>query len=250
MNLKQDTSDSIEVLRSCLFNELNEKGYALIENIEKHKAYAIMKSMGTIFQQESGKEHPVQYEEGYDDFRYSKSLNEIGPHTEYPYLETPPTFQVLFCVKPSDCNLGYTYTCNTKNLIETFSKEELELVTSRAINFKANKDLEDLKMKTNLFPIVSKNNKDAYIFRFSHNLMYYGDINANIHSEKRGSYLSELENPYFAEIVQKILDYLNTNKQVWKIPKNGLLIWNNHYVVHWRSSYCDKTRKLIRYLIE
>lgn len=249
MQKKQNRYTHSEAISNTILKELETLGYCLIENVSQDEVYTIISSLGKPVKQESGEAHLVTYHKGYDDFRFSRSMNEIGPHSEYPYYKTPPRTQILFCVKPSDCEGGQTYTCHIQNLLKELSNEELEILRSVKINFSANKDLVDFQSKNKVFPILSEISNNSYIFRFSHNLFYYGDINAKMNSEKKGDFLVGIKNPKFQQIIEKLLDYFDANKQTWNIPKNGLLVWNNHHIVHWRAGYKDKSRKLVRFLI-
>lgn len=235
--------------KDFILRELAAKGHCLIENIDLEKVRPLLKELGELFIQEAGQEHLVEYNAGYEEFRYSKSMNEIGPHSEYPYYNIPPKIQVLYAIKPSDCEGGQTYTCHTERFIKNLSHGELEMLSSIQIDFKANTDLQNAPIRHKAFPVLTQSTNGSYIFRFSHNLFYYGDVNANIHSEKKGDFLKSIKNQDFQLFVKKFLDYFEKNKQVWSIPKKGLLLWNNHKVVHARASYNDSTRKLLRFLL-
>lgn len=239
----------ITEIKENILEGLKKDGSYLIENIDQYTVYRILKGLGKLFKQELGEEHLVEYKDGFDNFRYSKSMNEIGPHSEYPYHEIPPKIQVLYCIKPSDCQGGQTYTCNTKKFLKTLSEEELRIITSAKIDFRANTDLKDFRALGKAFPILTENPDGSYVFRFSHNLFYYGDVNANMYSEKKGHFLAKLKNRDLQGVIEKFLEYFDSNRKTWKIPKNGLLLWNNHNLVHSRASYTDRSRKLARYLI-
>ena len=236
----------IRLAEQYVLTELNEHGYVLLEDFPEDEILKLLGSIGTIFMQESGARHAVKYEDGFDDYRYSKSLNEIGPHTEFPFYECPPRIQVLYCMQQANCGGGQTYLCPVNSFIKSLSDDQLELLTNTLINFSANKDLAGLTTRSASFPLLRKN-AGSFIFRFSHNLLYYGDINAKVKNEAKvtGTIGNDI-----GEIVDKLLVYLEENRVEKNIPQNGLLLWHNHSVLHWRNSFTDKRRHLIRYLLD
>jgi hypothetical protein len=233
-------------MEQYVLRELTEKGYALLKDFPENEIYPLLQSIGKIFIQESGMQHAVKYEDGFDDYRYSKSLNEIGPHTEFPFYDTPPRIQILHCLQQANCGGGQTYLCSIKGFIDGLTDDQLEILSSAFIDFSANKDIAALKARSAKYPIFQRTT-DSFIFRFSHNLLYYGDINAKISNEGQ---LSDTISRDIREIVKACLTYVENNRVECDLQKNNLLLWNNHSVLHWRNSYRDKGRHLVRYLLD
>ena len=96
-------------------------------------------------------------------------------------------------------------------------------------------------------PIVERMGNGREVRRFSYNLLTTGQydpaINASIDRAELplgsfGVYLARQAEAFFREHKVSVL-----------IPKDSILVWDNHRMLHARSSYQDTRRHLIRYWI-
>jgi Probable taurine catabolism dioxygenase len=238
----EKTAQSIGKIR----NTLGQQGYILENGLLEDEAVGIVESLGDlIVQNKKGVGHSVKYKEAYNGFFYSQSKNKIGPHTEFPYMPVPPTFQALYCKTQTTCSGGQTYLCNVQEFLNSLSEEETQALASEKICFEANKDIKEIELTQATYPIY-QTFADSFIFRFSHNLFYFGDINAKVAASKMYPFKDESIVP----IIHKFLAFTEENKIEVLIPEGSLLIWKNHHLVHWRASYSDSRRELVRYLVK
>jgi len=227
--------------------QLLYSGYTLIHNIDEDEAVNYASRLGEFILQKGEIKHIVKWTSGFDEFAYSKSLNYIGPHTEYPYLEKPPKYQALYCRRRADIG-GETYLSDTNSFFQGLSTSDIQLLKTTIVNFMSNEALNGIDKGENFQPIFEELGEES-IIRFSHNLFSYGDINGKIEI-KEGKRISFFENKRTNMLMNNLLDYSNSNHMSIQIPENSMLIWNNHRILHWRNKYKDRKRELVRFLIK
>lgn len=233
------------------FNSIDSKllynGYVLIQNIPEVAAVNYTRRLGDFILQKGSIKHTVKWTEGFDGYAYSKSMNFIGPHTEFPYLKIPPTYQALYCRRQADSG-GETYLSNANYFLESLDKADKELLKKTTVNFLSINDSDNIDSNGNIHPIYEEIKEDI-IFRFSHNLFMYGDINAKLKDVEENK-ITFFENEKINTLMTKLLNFTRSNHTCFQIPTNSILIWNNHRILHWRNQYSDKHRELVRLLIQ
>lgn len=238
---KEATSESLRYDFSDILGELTNKGYALVErNGGQGHAIKILQKLGTLIPQYHGAlEHEVMYRPGFDDKAYSQSNNTILAHTEAPGWSPSPRFLALYCHKQAQCGGGHTDIFDLQELLPLLNKDEQSLLESIPLHFPGPGGGATRK--------ILETDRLGSVLRFSFNLLTSGEYDPpldNIVSHqslplgKKGFDLAHKINNIFIKNCSSIL-----------IPDDALLIWDNQRLLHARSKYEDKNRRLVRYWI-
>jgi len=230
---------------------LESVGYVHIADFPKEEVFEYLSSIGKISAQPDGKLcYHVQFEPGYDNFYFTKSANSIGPHTEEPYRDKPPRYLALYCVEPAQCGGGKMRLFSPfPDIMTELTPTEIELLNTVKIPFSSNKysTTRNLFKQTHAeYPLLQINKVGKKILRYSHNLLFHGDINAKVTGNDK--VLSGLNGT-----VQRIIQNINTcyfqQGMEFLLPKSSLLIWDNHRFLHGRTEFSDIKRHLIRFYL-
>lgn len=222
-------------------NELQEKGYVLIEeNGGQRHAIAVLQQLGRLIPQYNGAlEHEVRYCPGFDNKAYSQSNNTILAHTEAPGWEPSPQYLALYCHHQAECGGGHTDILDINHLLPLLDREERVLLESASLHFPG--------PEKGIISTMLEHIEAHSILRFSFNLLTSGEYDPPLtnHVEpeklplgKKGLVLAHKINKIFIKHCSSIL-----------IPDDGLFIWDNQRLLHARSKYEDKNRHLTRYWI-
>lgn len=173
----------------------------------------------------------------------AKSQNELLPHTESSDYVTPPKYLALWCEQPSNCGGGATTLASVEGFLRQLTEEEQKKLMETICFFGARSGIHQNRTKGVFAPILLFN-RNKPNFRFSYNLLKYGDYSPN------NDQLDQLEkfipNPFIAEIADKFLNYYQENNMGIVMKKYSLLLWNNQTMVHSRTAYKDPNRELHR----
>ncbi len=233
------------------YSELQSTGHVLIHNVQAEECPRILSSIGNIVSRPNGESsYNVKAETGYADYYFTKSTNGIGCHTEEPYLATPPRYLALYCIEPAQCGGGQTKLyCPMNDYIRHLSMDDMALLKNIQVQFKANQNAVTnsiFDMFQANYPLLQEDDNGKKILRYSHNLFFYGDINANIKGDDR---VIRGLHPQVQKIIKEINSHYQENSLNITIPKSSLLIWDNHRLLHGRSPFMDTRRHLERYCL-
>lgn len=240
-NVREATIEARNYDLAAMKDELANNGYVLVEhNGGQHNAIEILQQLGKLIPQYHGAlEHEVTYRPGFDDKAYSQSNNTILAHTEAPGWSPSPRFLALYCHRQAQCGGGHTDILDLRELLPLLNKDEKVLLESTPLHFPGpgggvTRNIVELE-------------KSGSVLRFSFNLLTSGEYDPpldNIVSHhllpmgKMGFDLAHKINNIFIENCSSVL-----------IPDDALLIWDNQRLLHARSKYEDKNRRLVRYWI-
>lgn len=224
-----------------IFGTLHEKGYVVVEgNSGQRHAIWLLQKLGSLVPQYSGAlEHEVTYRAGFDNKAYSQSNNTILAHTEAPGWLPSPRYLALYCHRQARCGGGHTDLLDCQKLVELLNEESLAILRGSPLFFPGPEG------GVNATLLGKQGNRE--VLRFSFNLLTTGEydptLSAQISMEnlplgKAGHDLAHLVNSLFQDKSKSIL-----------VPDDGLLIWDNHRMLHARSNYEDKNRHLVRYWV-
>lgn len=197
---------------------------------------------------DGGIAHQVKMEPGYDNVRFSKSRNEIGPHTEAPLFAKPPRYLALFCHRQARCGSGHTALADGFAFLNSLGHAERALIRSHLVDFATYNDTTGYPQGGAQFPLETRYLDGKRILRFSHNLFYYGDLHASNQRPSEGARTNAQRD--FLDLVERCTAFFVQHKVEILIPDNAMLIWDNHRMLHARSEYADTNRHLTRYWLE
>jgi hypothetical protein len=227
---------------------LRRDGYWVVPQISDDDLEPMLAELGPLLPQYDGKlAYEVTYQPGFESFRYSKSNNGIGPHTEVPVYSTPPKYLALYCRRQATCGGGYTCLADSRIFIDQLTPAMHAVARTQLIDFAATPNPRDQEEQlSGRFPLISPAGDGATIFRFSHNYFYFGDANARADQHPA---LRPSESDTFNNIVENCVAFFDNHKIAIRLEENDLLIWNNHRMLHARDHYADKRRHLTRYWV-
>ncbi|ACY18621.1 TauD/TfdA family dioxygenase [Haliangium ochraceum] len=226
---------------------LAAKGWTLLENFrgQDHVLDALVRFGELLPQFDGNIEHQVKAVPGYDAMRFSKSRNEIGPHTEGPIYPAPPKYLALYCHRQARCGSGHTALADGLDFLHSLTAEERAFCQNYTVSFSTYNDATGYEATDVKFPLETRRDNGQFILRFSHNLFYFGDLHAA--NESPSEQAASREQKEFSDIVARCTDFFEQQKLRILIPDGALLIWDNHRMLHARSEYADTDRHLTRY---
>ncbi|QIS17167.1 TauD/TfdA family dioxygenase [Nocardia terpenica] len=228
---------------NALRTELADTGHALVTELQDEgEAVQLLESLGSIIPQYDGKvRHDVTYQPGYDHQSYSRSTNTIRAHTEAPgWAPEPPRYLALFCHRQDRFGGGHTDLLDGEVLREQLSATELSLMASTPIAFPGRDE------SSTEAPMFQTQADGRLLLRFSFNLLTSGSYEAILTGPAPD--LAELPvGAHGAALAQQVGELFDKFRTRILIPENGLLIWDNHRLLHARSEYSDRARHLTRF---
>ena len=233
----------------ALHEELTENGYALIDGISDDLAAAeALQHFGTLVPQYDGElRYQVKAVPGYEDRRYSKSVNTILVHTEAPGWNPPPRYLALHCRTQATCGSGHTELADATRFLDRLDEDDRAAVRSQEVDWLGS-NTSGVGGEGVRRPIVERGADGREIIRFSYNLLTAGHydppVDAQVNAEdlplgKAGIRLAE-----------EAADFFRNEKVSVLIPEDSILIWDNQRMLHARSEYRDARRHLTRYWLD
>ncbi len=226
--------------------DLATNGYVHLKHVNLQQYQELARSLGSLRLQQDGKEiYDVKARPGYENRRYSGSCNEIGPHTEFPYFPTPPSYLGLFCVEPAHCNGGRTFLGDSITILDKMMDCERTRLQEISINFSSTVFSNGEDDPNGTHAVLSVSGQKP-IVRFSHNFFAFGDTDARADAE-----FSPPASPFskYPELV-KINELFDQCRVAIKLERGECLIWDNHRMLHAREAYSDQNRWLKRVVIQ
>ncbi|MFE4856725.1 TauD/TfdA family dioxygenase [Streptomyces sp. NPDC056670] len=229
--------------------ELLDQGYTLLEGFTTdEEAAEALRDLGTLIPQYDGQlRYQVKAAPGFEDRRYSKSTNTILVHTEAPGWNPPPRYLALHCRVQAKCGSGQTELADAYAFAASLSQAEREVVHGESIDWVGH-NTGGTGTTGVRRPVVERTVEGRDIVRFSYNLLTAGHydppVDAQVPSEELP--LGALG----AELAVRAETFFRENKVSVLIPENSILVWDNHRMLHARSSYSDARRHLTRYWLQ
>jgi hypothetical protein len=227
-------------------SSLAEQGYWLIDGVETDDdAERALRSFGTLVRQYDGAiRNQVKAVSGYENYRYSKSVNTILVHSEAPGWNPPPRYLALHCRTQATCGGGHTDLVEAWSFIASLPDSLREQMRCRIVHWPGHNTAGVAGAGVRA-PMIQSTGSGREIVRFSYNLLTRGHYDPPIDGEsdpdtlplgRDGVTLAERAAEFFAERRTQIL-----------IPEGSILIWDNQRMFHARSAYQDRRRHLTRY---
>jgi 4-aminobenzoate N-oxygenase len=227
-------------------HELGSAGWTTIAGVAGlAEVPGVLAAFGETMPQYDGQlVHEVKARPEYEGLRFSKSANEIGPHTEALVLDPPPRYLALYCVAQARCGDGHTALADGFAFLDGLEPElraaarrpvELTMTTAPAghVQACARHPLEELRPD------------GARIFRFSHNAFFFGDLHPPAGIEVAGAA------PHLPAEVRRLAErgteFFERDRIKVLLAERSLLVWDNHRMFHARSCYRDRRRHLVRF---
>jgi hypothetical protein len=233
--------------------QLSRKGWTLLTPpMVEGGVCAALERFGVIVPQYNGeKTWEVKMRPGFENVPYSQSRNAIGPHTEVPVGDPPPRYLALHCHRQARCGEGHTRLADGLSFVRSLDLELQRYAHEVPVEFAATLVPGIAKRQTLSVPIVSAR-KGRTIFRFSYNQFLYGDVNPSEAALASASARVERGDPLapLARLAVLAQAYFETEAVPVLIPDGHLMIWDNHRLIHARSTYADPARHLTRYWLQ
>lgn len=193
--------------------------------------------------------NPIQHRSEFERYRFSGSANSIGAHTEQVLLPVPPRYCALLCEIQAKCGGGKTRLYDMRRFLRTLPELKRQALKNTILRFSCKVRPTDVEFDVRHFPMLDQV-AGRQIVRFSHNQFYFGDTNG----ATDGPDTDGVPRPEVPEAVRSIIVELSRRCLAESIdihiPEGGLLIWDNHRLLHWRDGYRDKRRRLQRFLVQ
>ncbi|MCU0681143.1 MAG: TauD/TfdA family dioxygenase [Polyangiaceae bacterium] len=167
---------------------------------------------------------------GGEDLYHSLSTQELYPHTEaYEFEGPPPRYLALWCEKPADCGGGLTYLSDFWAFWHDLPPEFRRQVEGKRTQFSSTPGLiaDSLGVKPTAHAVAEEQADGHLLVRFSTRCMGNDD-------------------PTLTELVARFVEYDRRHRISVRWSRRDLLIWDNHRIAHSRSSFEDRSRRLIR----
>ncbi|MET3985346.1 TauD/TfdA family dioxygenase [Streptomyces sp. PvR034] len=228
--------------------ELAEQGCTLLTDIETdEQAAEVLSAFGELVPQYDGSlRYQVKAAPGFEERRYSKSVNTILVHTEAPGWNPTPSYLALHCRVQATCGSGHTELADMRAFVESLPAQDRAALYERDIDWLGH-NTGGVGTEGVRRPVVERTAGGREIVRFSYNLLTTGQYDppvdacvdpAELPLGSFGIHLAEQAEAFFREQKRSVL-----------IPEGAVLVWDNQRMVHARSAYRDAKRHLTRYWI-
>ena len=216
--------------------DLERSGWSLAPAVGgQEAAEAILGRFGGLMPQDGGEyRYDVKATSEAAELSSSKSANPLNPHTEASYYPDPPRYVALWCVRAARCGGGHTTLADGRRVLGGLDAAERDFATCHPVAF-GDASRPVAREATVFSP------GPPPILRFSFNLLRYGCYDPS-KSQMAGSADSAME--AFAE---RFAALFTANARPIRLPDDGLLIFDNHRMLHSRTGYRDTARHLVRY---
>lgn len=222
----------------AISESLYRKGWVSLANVPQNTWQTVAKQItdSSPMTQENGQTvYDVKANSSKQKQSDSQSQNPLRPHTDGSDLLVPPNYLALHGVHPDRFGGGYTTFADGEDLLLSLTESDQQKMLENQYSFVS----KDGKQKL-VSPILSLNQSKP-LFRFSYNTLMYGTPSPEM---TQTSPLAT--DPWLLYICNKIVAWFEQNCESIRIPQNGLLIINNHRMLHSRTAYSDAKRHLQR----
>lgn len=237
------------MLIDVLTSELSDQGFTLIDDVETdEEAGEVLGAFGRIMPQYDGSlRYQVKAVPGFEERRYSKSVNTILVHTEAPGWDPAPGYLALHCRVQATCGSGHTELADMRRFVASLSTRDRAALYEHEVEWLGH-NTGGVGTQGCRRPVVERVADGREIIRFSYNLLTAGQYDPPVDASVEpadlplgsfGIHLAEQAEEFFREHKVSVL-----------IPEDSILLWDNQRMVHARSAYQDARRHLTRYWIE
>lgn len=225
-----------EALISDCWRHLDSAGYFYLRDVpDAFDHQAFVERFGTLTPQYRGELiWNLTPEDGMDEYYHSRNTRALVPHTEcYEFPGEPPAYLALWCVRPAEGLGGATTLADGYEFLKELSRAELEQLETRVYTFRSSEGLRRQGVEmTAAHPILERSADRSPILRFSYNNTVAVPGDGLLHDFLERGY------GFFARHHFSVT-----------IERNGLLLWDNHRMIHSRTSFTDRRRHLRRALL-
>ncbi|GJH08458.1 TauD/TfdA family dioxygenase [Caballeronia novacaledonica] len=231
-------------------DELDRQGWTVLPpQALDNGVRAALARFGSIVPQYNGEDTwEVKVKPGFEKVPYSQSRNGIGPHTEVPVGSPPPRYLALHCHRQARCGQGHTRLADAVAFCQSLDAELQRYIQEVPVQFAATLAPGATSRQTLSVPILSGENGRS-IFRFSYNQFLYGDVNPSEAALNNASGQFDPNDP-LARLATLAAAYFESDATPVLIPDGHLLVWDNHRLIHSRSTFSDPARHLTRYWVQ
>lgn len=225
-----------------------EKGYTLVSGISSDdEAEKLLGEFGELIPQYDGSlRYQVKYTPGFEQRRYSKSVNTILVHTEAPGWDPPPAYLALHCRVQATCGSGHTELADLRQFAASLPEGERAALYRRDINWVGH-NTGGVGAAGVHRPVVERAPGGREVFRFSYNLLTAGEYDPPLDEKPDPGSLPL--GPYGLHLAEQVEAFFREHRVSVLIPEDSVLVWDNQRMVHARSAYRDPRRHLTRYWI-
>lgn len=128
---------------------------------------------------------------------------------------------------------GYTGVCDMTPFFDGLSAADRDYMLHQEVTIVANNHLKKMGAEFYHGPMLKVREDGSYSFRFSYNFTQV------LQDDTR-----------FISLREQIVAYYHVNKVSVKLPKYGLLLFNNSMCLHDRSNIYDMNRSLFRFYVK
>ncbi|WP_335934658.1 TauD/TfdA family dioxygenase [Streptomyces sp. PTD5-9] len=228
--------------------ELAERGYTVLDGIRTdEEAAAALHAFGDLIPQYDGAlRYQVKAAPGFEERRYSKSVNTILVHTEAPGWNPPPGYLALHCRVQATCGSGHTELADMRRFVESLSDGDRAVLYEREIEWLGH-NTGGVGTEGVRRPVVERTADGEEILRFSYNLLTTGQYDPPVDASVDASELPL--GSFGVHLAEQAEEFFRQEKVSVLIPEDSVLVWDNQRMVHARSAYRDAKRHLTRYWI-
>ncbi|OCC10045.1 TauD/TfdA family dioxygenase [Streptomyces sp. PTY087I2] len=228
--------------------ELAEYGYTVLDGIRTdEEAAEALRAFGELVPQYDGSlRYQVKAAPGFEERRYSKSVNTILVHTEAPGWNPPPSYLALHCRVQATCGSGHTELADMRRFVDALSEKDRAALHERGIEWLGH-NTGGVGTEGVLRPVVERTDSGQEILRFSYNLLTTGQYDPPVNAS-----VDPAELPlgsFGVRLAEQAEEFFRQEKISVLIPEDSVLVWDNQRMVHARSAYRDAKRHLTRYWI-
>jgi alpha-ketoglutarate-dependent taurine dioxygenase len=174
-------------------------------------------------------------------FSDARGAKPVLPHTEASDYPNPPKYMALWGKKPANCGGGMTTFAYVKEFLKTLTEEEKTKLTETTHYFGATNGVHANRTNGAIHPLLSFDDDNKPIFRFSYNYIKYGDYSPDPDNLKPFT-----PDSFLGEISDRFIEFYEQNHIAIKIKQHSFLLWDNQCLAHARTTYSDPTRELNR----
>jgi hypothetical protein len=240
------TSDVLDSALRRQQRELAERGYTIVDGVDSDDdAAAALRPYGELIPQYDGAiRYQVKAVPGYENFRFSKSVNTILVHSEAPGWNPPPRYLALHCRTQATCGGGHTDLADARAFIAALPRNVRSALYDRPLRWPGRNTSGTGSAGVHT-PIVERTGAGREIVRFSFNLLTRGHYDPPIDGATDDDSLPL--GGFGVELAARAERFFADERTSVLIPEGSLLIWDNQRMLHARSAYRDARRHLTRY---
>ncbi|SPF38600.1 Gamma-butyrobetaine dioxygenase [Candidatus Sulfopaludibacter sp. SbA4] len=219
-----------------LTGELDSKGYLFFPEVEEGFDHlAFLRRFGTVRPQYDGKDvWRIEPDRRFDGIYHSLNTEPLFPHTEYYEREgIPHRYQALWCVAPAECGGGQTLLADGYAFLDALDGDERRYLLTQRYEFGSSAGIRDSGLGSSAaHPVVEVLPGGTRLLRFSYNCMRYEHDHV-----MRG-------------IAERVLEFFEAHRIPITYRRNSLLVWDNFRMLHSRTGFKDRQRKLERVFLD